>query len=82
MENCIRDDYTPLRMFCYENVVKGLFSLRKGSDIKKSNYFLEDLVCSKIEDRMFRNENRDQTFTVEGLRQEENLVELLKLSHN
>jgi len=37
IENCIRDDLTPLRMFCFENVKRGILNLRKGDTIKKTS---------------------------------------------
>lgn len=50
IENCIRDDLTPLRMFCFENVKRGILNLRKGDMIKKTSQFIEELTCKKVED--------------------------------
>ena len=82
IENCIRDDLTPLRMFCYDNVRRGILNLRKGQTIKRTNQFIEDLTCKKIESRM--DDMSDDVFNAyQGIpqyREETNLSYLLNLS--
>lgn len=62
MECCIRDDLTPLRVFCYENVKRGMQNVRSGFSIKKSPQFIDEMTCRKIE----RKEQEDTFVSLYG----------------
>jgi activating signal cointegrator complex subunit 3 len=82
IENNIRDDLSCMRMFCYENVKRGILSIRRGQDIKDSKHFLEDLTCRKIEQKMYgENSNYNLFGSVSNMREENDLGVMLKISH-
>jgi len=82
IENCIRDDLSPLRMFCFDNVKRGILNVRKGHDIRKNGMFLDELTVIKVEkwlekcsDAVYNNYRG-----IPRLREEANLGSLLRLS--
>jgi activating signal cointegrator complex subunit 3 len=82
IENNIRDDLTCLRMFCFENVKRGILSIRRGQDIKESKFFLDDLTCKKIEGKMYgEHANYNLYSSVRNLREENDIGFTLKLNH-
>lgn len=82
IENCVRDDLTPLRMFCFENVKRGILSIRKGHPIKRNGQFIEDLTCKKVE-RWMDSVPDEYYYNYGGLkhlREEGDLTYIFKLS--
>ena len=82
IENNIRDDLSCLRMFCFENVKRGILSIRRGQDIKDNKFFLEDMTCKKIEKKMYgENSNYNLYSSVKNMRNEPDLGFIMKLNH-
>ena len=82
IENNIRDDLTCLRMFCYENVKRGVLNIRRGQDIKESKFFLEELTCNKIERKLFGDNPNYQLYgSIRNMRDDKSIGQSLKLSH-
>lgn len=82
IENCIRDDLSPLRMFCFDNVKRGILNIRRGHDIKKNGVFIDDVTVAKVE-KWLQKVGDDTYNTYRGipeLRSEPNLQSLLRLS--
>lgn len=79
IENCVRDDCTPLRMFCFDNAIKGLFSQKRGSDLKRNNNFQDNMTCSKIEDIMWEDVNGKNMVSVQSLRENKDVQQMLRL---
>lgn len=82
IENNIRDDLTCMRMFCYDNVKRGILSIRRGQDIKDNKFFLEDMTCKKIESKM-HGEHSNYTLysSVRNMREDPDIGYNLKLNH-
>jgi replicative superfamily II helicase len=82
IENNVRDDLSPLRMFCFENVKRGILSIRRGQDIKDNKFFLEDMTCKKIEKKLYgENANYSLYSSIKALRNEQDIGYNLKLNH-
>ena len=83
IENNVREDLTCMRMFCFENVKRGVLNIRRGQDIKDSKSFLEDLTCKKIEKKMGGGEgsNYGVYSSVRNMREETDLALTLKISN-
>lgn len=80
IENNIRDDLTCLRMFCYENVKRGILNLRRGQDIKENGSFLSDLLCKKIEEKIYgENANYGLYSSIRNMREEPDIGRLLHI---
>jgi activating signal cointegrator complex subunit 3 len=79
IENNIRDDLTPMRMFCFENIKRGILNLRRGQDIKDNKYFLEDLTCKRIENKLY--DNHHLYGSIRSMREEHDIGMSLRLNH-
>lgn len=49
LENCVHEEQTPLRCFCFDNVIRSAKSIRNQTHEINRSQFISNAACNKLE---------------------------------
>lgn len=82
LENCVHEDQTPLRCFCFENVVRSAKSIRNQTHEINRTHYISNAACNKLEWAQNYKETGYLYEDISNIRENLNLLQDIRLSQN
>lgn len=81
IENCLNENCTPLRMFCFENYSRSVYARKNQiSEVSKLNWVAPQ-ACGRLENALHRDRNSEDLYSVSSLRENVEPLKDLHVSH-